>query len=439
MKNSMHKIPRRSFLRGTVGAVLALPWLESLADADVPAERGARPPQRAAFFYLPNGVLRQEFFPGEQKNPEQKYAGPHAHLSTRTLKPLDVVGSKVTLVTGLSRTQNSQASDPHEQGGSCWLSELAPLSDPKRVPRGRTLDHVIAERIGGETPFRTLEFSCNPYADNKESIHFDAISWVGPDHCARAMRDPALVYRRLFMNRQAAPDDRITDLVLADAQAMSRQLGGADRHKLGEYLESIRSIERQMDRLSAMRGELARLNLPEPPAAHLPRGRYLQLMGDFMVVALQSGLTRVATFMAAPERWDTACRFEEISDKLLHHHGLSHGGWSDDWRLLDEFYMTHFAQIAAKMDSIQEADGSTLLDNTMFTFGSGLSDGHTYNNLPIVIAGSGGGRFKTGVHLKCQKSTPLANLWLTQANAVGHQKQRFADSTRELTELLANR
>lgn len=429
-------LSRRAFLRSTCGAALALPWLESLS---VHAARAVKPAQRVAFFYVPMGVIREEFFPGEQKKPEQHYAGAHEHICTRTLSPLDKMGGKVTLITGLDRTWKDSA-DQHEQCGCCFLSDVAPReSKTSRMPQGRTLDHIVAERLGTETPFRTLEFNCNPHKDNRESIHFDTISWYGAEYPAIAMRDPQQIYRRLFISTAAAPAQRITDLVLADAKSMSRRLGSDDRDKLGEYVESIRSIERQMDRLGGMRAELEKMQLPEPPAAHLPRGEYLRLIGDFMVAALRSGLTNVATMMIAPERWETPYRFEEISEKPLGHHSLSHGGWNDELRRIDEFHVRQFAYLVEKMDGIREADGTTLLDNTIFTYGSGLGHGakHLYNRLPIIVAGSGGGKLRTGSHLKCKDGTPLANLWLTQAQAVGVERERFADSSGVVSDLNA--
>jgi hypothetical protein len=425
---------RRAFLRGTCGAALALPWLESL---NARAATTMKPAQRVAFFYVPMGVIREEFFPGEQTKPEQHFTGAHAHIRTRTLSPLEKMGAKVTLITGLDRTWKDSA-DQHEQCGCCFLSSVAPNeSKSSRMPQGRTLDHIVGERLGAETPFRTLEFNCNPHKDNRESIHFDTISWYGAEYPAIAMRDPQQIYRRLFTSAAAAPAQRITDLVLADAKSMSRRLGTDDRDKLGEYVESIRSIERQMDRLGGMRAELEKMNLPEPPAAHLPRGEYLRLIGDFMVAALQSGLTNVATMMIAPERWETPYRFEEISEKPLGHHGLSHGAWSEELRKIDEFHVRQFAYLVEKMDGIREADGTSLLDNTIFTYGSGLGQGaaHTYDRLPIIVAGSGGGKLKTGTHLKCKDRTPLANLWLTQAQSVGVERERFADSTGVVSEL----
>jgi hypothetical protein len=428
-------LSRRAFLRGLAGTTLALPWMESLSHG---AAASVKPAQRLAFFYVPTGVLREEFFPGEQPNPERQYHGPFAHTSTRTLRPLDRVASKVTLITELDR-HFKDTSDQHEQCASCFLSSLDPRKPMQsRMPQGRTLDHVVADVLGSDTPFRTLEFNGNPHQDNKESIHFDNLSWYGPDHCAAPMRDPQKIYRRLFKMGGAAPGMRVTDLVLADAKTMSRRLGAADRQKMGEYVESVRSIERQMERLAKMKGELEKMGLEEPAVSHLPRGEYLRLVGDLMVAALQSGLTRVATFMVAPERWETPYRFEEISEKPLSHHHLSHSRWTDELRKVDEFHVQQFAYLVERMDSIREADGSSLLDNTIFTYGSGLGNGgsHTYKQLPIVVAGGGGGRLKTGFHLQCKRGTPLANLWLTQAKVLGVETDHFADSSEVLSELL---
>jgi hypothetical protein len=433
--NNRSDVSRRAFLRASCGAALALPWMESL---NARAGSISKPAQRVAFFYVPMGVLREEFFPGEQKKPEQTFVGVHAHIATRTLRPLDKMGAKVTLVTGLGRTWKDTA-DQHEQAGSCFLSSVsAREAATSRMPQGRTLDHLVAERLGSETPFRTLEFNCNPHRDNRESIHFDTISWYGPEYPAVAMRDPQRIYQRLFTSRAANPELRITDLVLADARSMARRLGSADRSKLGEYVESIRSIERQMERLGGMRAELEKMRMAEPAAAYLPRGEYLRMMGDFMVAALQSGLTNVATMMVAPERWETPYRFEEISDKPLGHHSLSHGSWCEELRKIDEFHVRQFAYLVEKMDGIREVDGTSLLDNTLFTYGSGLGHGasHKYDRLPIVVAGSGGGKLRTGFHLRCQEGMPLANLWLTQAQVLGMEAQRFADSTGVLSELM---
>ncbi|MDB4743948.1 DUF1552 domain-containing protein, partial [Planctomicrobium sp.] len=182
------------------------------------------------------------------------------------------------------------------------------------------------------------------------------------------------------------------------------------------------------------------VTLEEPTAAYLPRGEYIRLMGDLMVVALQTGLTNVTTFMVGPERWDTPFLFEELFDKPRSHHGMSHNQTNmiDDLLKVDRFHMEQFAYLLKRMDEITESDGSTLLDNTLFTYGSGLGDGstHQYNDLPIIVAG-GGQRVVTGQHINMPEGTPLANLWLTQAQLCGLPIQEFADSTGGISHLHA--
>ena len=272
------------------------------------------------------------------------------------------------------------------------------------------------------------------------------------------MRDPRKVYRRLFATKEITASRNVTDLVLEDARSMQRNLGYADKQKFNEYFESIRTIETQVARLEGLKDELAKVKLEEPADAHLPRGEYIRLMGDLMVVALQAGLTNVATFMVGPERWDTPYLFESLFDKPRSHHQMSHnqGKFINDLLKVDYFHMEQFAYLVEKMDSIKEANGTSLLDNTLFTYGSGLGDGatHQYSSLPIIVAGSGGGKLITGKHLNlANQSIPdpaktrkysqptnglsLNNLWLTQANALGLKLDRFADSTGEVGQLLA--
>lgn len=449
---------RRSFLRGIGGSALALPWLESLAAPRAAASpRREGPPQRMVQFYVPIGVVRRGFFPGEQsaKLPKftssqaeiprerQRTAGMHALQLTPTLEPLRELRHKTTLITNLDRTFQ-QGTDVHAQCASCYLSSAPPYTIKQSAwPLDRTLDHVVADSIGRETPFRTLEFSCNSHRDNKESIYFDNISWYGTGHVAPSIRDPRKMYRRLFGAQESAIGN-VTDLVLADARDMAKQLGSSDRKKFDEYFESLRAIERQMDRLEGLKSELATADLEEPPSAHLPRGEYIRVMGDLMVVALQAGLTRVATFMVGPERWDTPFTYESLFDRPRSHHQMSHNqkAYQEQLMRIDRFHMEQFAYILRKMDAVQEANGRTLLDNSMVTYGSGLGDGstHQYTDLPIIVAGSGGGSLKTGStegqHLHAPDGTPLANLWLTQAQAAGVPLKRFAESTGPLDALL---
>jgi len=440
---------RRTFLRGLGGSTLALPWLESIA-----APR-SKPMQRFALFYVPIGVVRKGFFPGEAEATVPKFAGgngvplkkpgiieagTHEWNLTPTQEPLAGIKDKMSFLSGLDRTY-LQGTDVHAQCASCFLSSATPTSvKDSPYPLDRTLDHLIADSMGGETPFRSLEFSCNSHRDNKESIQFDNISWYGTGHVAPSIRDPRKAYERLFGVGEAKTYLNITDLVLEDAKAMQRNLGYRDREKFGEYFDSIRTIEEQISKLEKMRNKLSKVAIEEPPEAHLPRGEYIRLMGDLMVAALQAGLTQVATFMVGPERWDTPFTYDSLFDKPMSHHKMSHNQreFLDQLLELDRFHMEQFAYMAQKMDAIPEADGSTLLDNTLFTYGSGLGDGstHQYSDLPIIVAGSGGGKFQSGKHIHFEKGTPLANLWLTQAQAMGSGMKRFADSSGILKQAL---
>ena len=447
---------------------MALPWLESLGQA---AQTKA-PALRCAWFYVPIGVVRRGFFPGEANAAVPKFTSNRKALSndaripvglrplelTPTMKPLAKVKDKVTLITGMDRVFQS-GTDVHAQCASCFLTSASPFSVTQSpYPQSRTLDHLVADSIGGNTPFQTLEFSCNSHRDNLESIQFDNISWYGTSHVAPSMRDPRKAYRRLFGTQEIRAYRNITDLVLEDARSLQRELGYSDQQKFNEYFDSIRGIEKQMDRLEQMKSKLANVKLEEPAEAHLPRGEYIRLMGDLMVTALQTGLTNVATFMVGPERWNTPFLYETLFDKPRSHHGMSHnqGKFVEDLLKLDQFHMEQFAYLAEKMDNIEEANGTTLLDNIIFTYGSGLGDGatHQYSALPIILAGSGGGKLITGKHLnlsvtsgpipkkdgqfqKTEGGTPLANLWLTQAQVMGLKQKRYADSTGILPGLLA--
>jgi len=449
----MKKLSRRAFLQGVGGAALSLPWFDSLALA-APA---AAPAQRVAVFYVPIGVVRSGFFPGEADVPTPKFSGAltaavegrfkkagwHDLPKTPTLEALAGVHKKVTLITGMDR-EFQNGTDVHAQCASCFLSSAAPNDNAissSAWPLDRTFDHLVADHFGDRAPFRTLEFSCNSHTDNKESIYFDNISWYGTGHVAPSIRDPRKAYHRLFNTQAAKNQKAITDLVLQDAHGLSKQLGQSDKHKFEEYFDAVRTIEQRIDKLDSMRDDLAQADFDEPPASRLPRGDYIRLMGDLMVVALQTGLTNVATMMVGPERWDTPYMFDGLFDKPMSHHQMSHNQnkFTEHLLKVDRFHMEQFAYVVDKMDGITEADGSTLLDNTLLTYGSGLGDGatHQYNDLPVIVAGGKSLGFRNGRHLHCDDKTPLANLWLTQAKALGLPGKRFADSTGVLDSLFA--
>ncbi len=445
-------------IQGAAGASLTLPLFESLAGAATTksVSKPAKPSVRMAIYYVPMGVIRRGFFPGESETEIPKFVSEPKTKSkidhvvgirklqslTSTQEPLQSVMDKVTFVSGLNRTYR-HGSDVHAQCGSCFLSSATGETVASSIyPLDRTFDHVVADSIGGETPFRTFELSCNSHKDNKESIYFDNISWYGTGHVAPSIRDPRQAYDRLFGTKRMSLQRDITDLVLQDARSLQRKLGRVDREKFAEYFDGIRSIERQMDKLSKLKNNLTveGINVPGGTDSLMPRGEYIRLMGDLMIAAFQAGLTNVATMMIGPERWNTPYMFEGLFDNPVSHHAMSHNQKRFIGELLkiDKFYMEQYVYMIERMSAVVEFDGSTLLDNMIFTYGSGLGDGatHQYTDLPIIVAGGGGGRLQQGMHLHCAEGTPLANLWLTQARALGVKGDRFADSLQVETDLL---
>jgi hypothetical protein len=425
----MKEMNRRKFLLGAGGSMMALPWLEM--HAEEPSTRKLKePPLRFASFYSPMGFVRDHFFPGKDSDD---------FLSMPTLKPLKSVADKVTLITGLYRV-NVRGIDVHNQCSSCYLSSADPHGELKSpYPMDRTLDHLIADKVSHRTPIRSLELNCNTFKDLKESIYLDNISWYGPEHVATSMKDPRKVYRRLFRTGKSEKD--ITDLILQDAANFERTLSRHDKDKMDEYFTSVREVEKQIEKLTKHYAMYERADMKEPDEVPMTRGEYIRMMGKLLVLAFQGDLTHVATFMLAPERWGTPQRFHELNFTKSHH-GLTHSQGREDVKRtlarVDRFYVELFAEVLEQLDSIQEGEG-TLLDHSMITLGSGLGDGkdHTMDELPIIVAGSANGRIRTGRVLNCPEKTPLANLWLSQAQLMGTGMKRFADSTGPLEDLLA--
>ena len=220
----MQSTSRRTFLQGLGGAAMALPWMESLS-AFAPQAPVSR---RMVHFYVPIGVVRRGFFPGEADDviPKGNLGNVMASLGkqdpyysvkplvelTPTMKPLERFKNKINLITGMDRTFQ-QGTDVHAQCASCYLSSAQPYTIKGTAwPLNRTLDHLVADQIGRTTPFPTLEFSCNSHRDNKESIYFDNISWYGTGHLAPSIRDPRKMYQRLFSTQEIDRYRDVTDL-----------------------------------------------------------------------------------------------------------------------------------------------------------------------------------------------------------------------------------
>ena len=427
------KLTRRTVLRGS-GATIALPLLEAMhRSSAVKAATIASAPRRLAFFYIPNGVVQSAWnLPDVGKD----------YPLSPTLKPIESVRDNILIVSNLDRIKVA-GTDGHAQASTCWLSSAAPDElSPAGYPLKRTIDQIIADNAGLETSFRSLELSCNPYEDNRESIYFDNISWFGYGHVARSLRDPSEVFNRLFRVEEYTNSNSVLDLVMEDAKSLQPQLSGLDRHKLAEYTDAVRTVEKQITRVRRRQDDIAKLNPTTPikPWQAMRRDEFIQVMGDLMILALQSDLTRVATLMTGPERWGSPLNVEGWFDKPIQHHSWTHGQHNEGIRKqlerLDLFHLEQYVDLVKKMQAVSEGDG-TLLDNTAFMLGSGLSSGehHVCNNLPTVIAGRCGGAIQTGQHVRYASGTPIANLWRSLAKAMGVERDRIGDSNGLISEI----
>lgn len=419
-------ISRRHFLR-SAGVSLAVPFLPSLgwrAFGQTPA--APKPPGRFAFIYTPNGYLQSTFVP--------KATGAAWEL-TPALAPLARIKSDITLVTGLDRAF-VPGTGVHAQCGSCWLTSSPPTQTlDGGFPTHLTLDQLIARRIGAETPLPSLELSCNDFSDNKETKYFECISWYGPGYAANTEKNPRAVFRRLFGQSAGGPARSVLDAIHADARSLRGRLGSGDQGKLDEYLDSVRATEQRIQRAERAASRSGPPPLPEPAGIPEHRGEYLSLMQDLILHAFELDLTRVATLVVDPERWDSPRMFHGVFDKPQNHHLLTHTK-GDEARekitAIDRFHVGQFARMVERMKGIRLGDG-TLFDDTMVVMGSGISDGdsHNYADLQVLLAG---GAMPRG-HFHYEGRRPLADLWLTLARRAGAPAERFADSTGVLSEL----
>jgi len=422
-------------------------------------DKALLPNKKLIMMYIPNGILRRYFFPGEEeavlpgfvggfnadkfKNKKRILNEPGIYPLefTSTMKPLVKHKNDVTMITGLDRTfKNGQ--DVHAQGASCYLTSVSPVQAAEkgmRHPNGRSLDQVIGDQVGRTSVFNTLEISCNGFTSGKEDIFFDNISWYGPGKIAPSIKNPRKLYDRLFMAdsyRDHVQD--VTDLVLADTKSLSRKLGREDRDTLDGFMTMIRDIEVRIEKLEEM---VKGTNLNQPTNEILPRGQYIRLQADLMLAAMQMGITNVSTFMIGPERWDASLMYEGVFPKPVQHHSMTHNQKKEEvakeLQKIDVFHMEQFAYLISRMKEMKEIDGSNLFDNSLVTYGAGLGDGatHQFFDLPMIVAGKGQGQIKQGRFIKCKSGTLNSNLWLTLANLMGLEIDGFADSNGVISDL----
>lgn len=438
-------LPRRTFLRG-VGATLALPLLDAMIPAMTAQSRTPADParlRRLGYVYMPMGCDITRWTPPG--------AGELDALSV-TLEPLAPVRPFVSVITNLE-LQNAYPGT-HATSNAAFLSAAkAKLTESTDYYLGTTADQIAAQHIGQETQLPSLELCMDllqvvGQCDNGYAcVYQNCLSWSSPTTPLPAEAHPRIVFERLFgeggsvterraaLKRRASLLDSVTDELLR----LQQQLGPADRTRVNQYLDTVREVERRIQKAEADAAENPLPDLERPvgvPAAYADHAR---LMFDLQLLALQGDITRVITFQLARE---TSTRSYPEIGVLDPHHPLTHHG-NDPEKIakmarINRFHVSLFAEFLEKLRATPEADGS-LLDHSLYLYGSGMGNPnvHDHTNLPILVAGGAAGRMRGGRHIRYAQPTPLANLHLTLLDRVGAQLDAFADSQGQVDELFA--
>lgn len=443
------QISRRTLLRG-LGTAVALPWLEAMTPASGLAGEPARAfPTRMAFLYVPNGVHMPEWTP---ENEGADFPLPFV------LEPLKAFRDDLLVLSGLAQDTafaHGDGGGDHARSLASFLTGVHPLKSDANIRAGVSVDQIAARKVGKSTRFPSLELGCDRGAqsgncDSGYSCAYSSnISWRSPTTPLAKEVNPRLVFDRLFASQdrgetgaQKARRDlyrrSILDFVAEDANQLKARLGATDRRKVDEYLTAVRELERRVALADTNReGPALAAGVRKPGGIPEDYREHLRLMGDMMVLAFQGDLTRVGTFLFANEGSNRSYPFLGVSDG---HHEISHHGGDkkkhDKIKTINRFHVEQFAYMLGKMKSIREGDGA-LLDNVMVVYGSGIGDGnrHNHNDLPILLAGKGGGTIKTGRHVKYPTNTPLNNLYLSMLDRIGNPVDSLGDSKGRLPKL----
>ena len=439
-------VSRRSFLRCSGGA-LALPWLTSLPHRTAAGKRAAdrleKPPRRFACLYFSNGVEPAHWWVKPDGNALQLGPG---------LEPLQPHRDEIVVLEGLFNAQSVANPSAHLGRMPNLLSGAWVSLDQNDLRVGRTMDQVMAQRIGRRTAIPSLVLGVEPtelrLEDGLSMIYGSCISWSSPTRPTTKEIYPARAFDAIVGNRRQRKLDRsILDQVSADATSLRRQLAARDRVKLDEYLESIRDIERRIDRatsdhrLEGWRPTLNKPNIPRP-ADELPQHvpEHMRLILDLVILSFQMDRTRIATCMLNNDLSQMNFGFLEGVQGSLHL-DLTHNG-RDPLReamylKTNQFHVAQFAYLLDRMKTIHEGDQS-LLESSLLLFCSNLFDGdkHQADRMPMVLAGGGGGSLKTGRLLdytgRPDDQRRACSLYLSLMDRMGVPLPQFGDSDRRL-------
>lgn len=450
------RVNRRVFLKG-LGAGVALPCFETFFGAATAKSEAARglattatgAPLRTAFLYKPNGANMErwtiegagaEFTLGPTHEPYAKFRE-NLHFFGNLAHP--------------NGTAGPDGAGDHARANATFLTGARPRKTAGAdIKLGISVDQVIANAVGDQTRFSSLELSCDGVrksgvCDSGYSCAYQFnLSWRSDTTPMTPESNPRHVFERLFGSGPKEERERsfalrnqrqrsILDFVLEDAKSLNRQLGRNDQLKLDEYMTGVREIERRIEKAE-------RFGLPEDPGIEAPSGvpasfeEHVRLMLDMLVLAFETDSTRVATFLLSHDGSNRSFKEIGVPDG---HHSISHHQNNPEslekLAKIDLFYSRQFAYFLEQLQSRKDVDGNSLLHNSMVVWGSGLADPdrHRHTDLPLIVAGRAGGTVRTGLHSRLEGETPMSNLFLSLLDRIGVKEERFGDSTGRLSQL----
>ena len=437
-------LPRRTFLRG-MGTALALPLLDAMVPAATAlAQTAASPTKRLGFIYIPNGANMGRWTPSTDG----------ALDLSPTLSPLAPVRDQIVIPTGLAHRQAEAWGDgngEHSRASGVWLNGVHPKrTEGADVRAGTTVDQIAAATMGRETPLPSLEISLeNSFVvgncDNGYScVYTNTIAWRSPTTPLPMEHNPRVVFERLFGEggttterlARLSEDRSILDAVREDMARLQHKLGPEDRGRMSQYLDAVREIERRIQRVEAQADE-AELpeNLARPVGIPESFDEHARLMFDLQALAFQADITRVFTFLVGREQ--SAQSYPEIGVPDAHHATSHHQldpAKLEQYAKINTYHVDLLSGFLQRLQSTPDGDGS-LLDHSLILYGGGISDGdqHSHIDLPLVLAGGGGGQLQGGRHVRYPTDTPMANLLVSMLDKAGvAPAEQFGDSTGQL-------
>jgi hypothetical protein len=434
-------LERRTFLRG-LGVAIGLPMLDAMVPAFAATAKSGKPPLRTAFVYVPNGIVMDNWTPVELGK---------GFAFKRTLAPLTPFRDQTLIISGLMDNNANALGDgggDHARAASSFLT----ASHPKKtggsdIHVGVSIDQAIAEAIGSETRLSSLELGLDDsrvvgHCDSGYSCAYtNSISWRTPSTPLPPEANPRAIFERLFGEIDTSLDaatrlrreryrKSLLDMARDETQKLARTLGPADRHKLDEYVDSIREIERRIEKAETD-GRNITPTIDKPAGIPAVYSEHAKLLFDLQFVAFQSDLTRVTTMVMGRE--GSVRTYDEIGVSDPHHPLSHHRNMADALEKLTKintFHVELFAQFIAKLQAAKEGDGN-LLDHSMILYGCGIADSnrHTHEKLPVAVVGGANGTIHTGQHIALKDDTPVANLFVAMMGRHGVKRDTFGDST----------